>query len=162
MLIRGKQLFTNLVSENANLRNPGNPENNRFRVPIYFRTNHFTFEKIPPPPLLLHPNRILCLFVCMFVCEIVTPLTPLGSWKRIRMVRSSKVTVKFLERIERHSCKWHMEPIMFVGIVIYSSRVSSKVRGNTVTLILQDFLLLTLPGWDFGDAGTFPQNLFYP
>ena len=30
-------------------------ENNRFRVPIHFATNRFTFEKIPPTPPLLHP-----------------------------------------------------------------------------------------------------------
>jgi len=30
--------------------------NNRVRVPIHFANNHFTFEKFPPPPLLLHPN----------------------------------------------------------------------------------------------------------
>ena len=30
-------------------------ENNRFRVPIHFATNRFTFEKNSPPPPLLHP-----------------------------------------------------------------------------------------------------------
>jgi len=29
-------------------------QNNRFRVPIHFATNRFTFEKFPPPPPLLH------------------------------------------------------------------------------------------------------------
>jgi len=32
------------------------PKNNRFCVPIGFRTNRFTFEKFPPPPPLLHPS----------------------------------------------------------------------------------------------------------
>jgi len=31
-------------------------ENNRFRVPIHFATNRFTFEKFPSPPPLLHPT----------------------------------------------------------------------------------------------------------
>ena len=31
-------------------------ENKRFRVPIHFQANRFTFEKIPPPPPLLHPT----------------------------------------------------------------------------------------------------------
>ena len=33
------------------------PENNRFRVPINFATDRFTFEKFLPPPPLLHPKR---------------------------------------------------------------------------------------------------------
>jgi len=33
-----------------------NPENKRFRVPIQFGTNRFTFKKIPPPLPLLHPK----------------------------------------------------------------------------------------------------------
>ena len=33
------------------------PKNNRFRVPGHFATNRCTFEKFPPPPPLLHPNR---------------------------------------------------------------------------------------------------------
>ena len=28
---------------------------NRFRFPMHFATNRFTFEKFPPPPPLLHP-----------------------------------------------------------------------------------------------------------
>ena len=31
-------------------------ENNRFRVPIHFAINRFTFEKFPQPPPLLHPD----------------------------------------------------------------------------------------------------------
>ena len=31
-------------------------DHNRFRVPIIFETNRFTFEEFPPPPPLLHPN----------------------------------------------------------------------------------------------------------
>jgi len=42
-------------------------------------------------------------FVCLFVCEAATPLTLPKSWERIRVVRSSKVTVKFLARIGWHS-----------------------------------------------------------
>jgi len=34
------------------------------------------------------------------------------------MVRSSKVTVKFVEKIERHSRNGHIGPIMFVVIVV--------------------------------------------
>ena len=35
---------------------PKKYQNNRFRVPIHFATNCFTFEKIPPPSPLLHPK----------------------------------------------------------------------------------------------------------
>mgnify|MGYP000660379033 CR=1 FL=1 len=34
-------------------------ENNRFCVPMHFKTNRFTFEKFPPPPPLLHPNILI-------------------------------------------------------------------------------------------------------
>ena len=33
---------------------------NRFRVPIHFATNHFTFELFPPPPPFLHPGCCTC------------------------------------------------------------------------------------------------------
>jgi len=33
-------------------------ENNRFRVPIHFATNRFTFGENPPPPPLLHPKLL--------------------------------------------------------------------------------------------------------
>jgi len=33
-----------------------NLDNNRFSFHIRFATNRFTFEKIPPPPPLLHPS----------------------------------------------------------------------------------------------------------
>jgi len=33
--------------------------NNRFRVPIQFPTNRFTFEKSPSLPPLLHPERYI-------------------------------------------------------------------------------------------------------
>ena len=33
---------------------------NRFRVPIHFATNHFTFEIFPPPPPFLHPGCCTC------------------------------------------------------------------------------------------------------
>jgi len=39
-----------------------------------------------------------------------------------------------------------------------SKAVSSKVRGNTETVILLVFLLVTLPGWDFRNAGTCSQK----
>jgi len=42
-------------------------------------------------------------FVSFFVCKAATPLTLPRSWERIRVVRSSTVTVKFLAQIERHS-----------------------------------------------------------
>jgi len=35
-------------------------ENNRFRVPIHFATNRFTFKTILPPLQLLHPTTCLC------------------------------------------------------------------------------------------------------
>jgi len=38
-------------------------EKTRFRVPIHFATNRFTFEKNPPPPPLLHPTKCLVLQV---------------------------------------------------------------------------------------------------
>ena len=33
-------------------------ENNRFCVPMHFKTNRFTFKKNPPPPPLLHPTKL--------------------------------------------------------------------------------------------------------
>jgi len=33
--------------------------------------------------------------------------------------------------------------------------------GNLETVILLFFLFFAVPVWDVGNAGTFPQNLFY-
>ena len=38
-------------------------------------------------------------------------------------------------------------------------RVSSKLNNNIILSIL---LFYALPVWDFRNAGTFPENLFYP
>jgi len=43
----------------------------------------------------------VCLFLCLFDCDTATPLTLPRSWEHIRVVRNSKVAVKFLARIER-------------------------------------------------------------
>jgi len=43
------------------------PENNRFRVPIHFATNRFTFEKISPLHPLLHPNIFKSDWVISFI-----------------------------------------------------------------------------------------------
>ena len=42
-----------------------------------------------------------------------------------------------------------------------SKAVKSKVHWNTETDFLSIFLFLALPLRDFGNAGTFHQNLFY-
>jgi len=55
-----------------------------------------------------------------FVCPTAaTPLTRPRRWERIRVVRSTGVTVKLLAQIEQHSHNWHIEPIMFVCNMMY-------------------------------------------
>jgi len=39
-------------------------EDNRFCVPMHFQTKRFTFEQYPPPPPLLHLNKIHLLLHC--------------------------------------------------------------------------------------------------
>jgi len=47
--------------------------------------------------------------------------------------------------------------------LVKSTAVSLKVQPrNTETIILRGFLFFAVPEWDFRNAGTFSQDLFYP
>ena len=65
--------------------------------------------------LVCYTRAATQLFVCLFVTSKTGTLP--RSWERIRMVHSSKVTV-ILARIERYSRNWHIEPILFLGVVV--------------------------------------------